>query len=317
MFGHQVINYFKGLQFQDKLYSNMTNKLVDGIRKAQHFHLGDRYKFTSSDFFDKFQDGKTELFLGQLGENIMLPYDCCWFDFIETYPKSHPLPEEEKATKRGMLVQNVSKMKNCFWVINAFYRKASNRWELSPLFYYITPGKLICNDNSFVNNIVYQTNVDFETAKKHARILGAITPMPTSYAAGELPHEFTKIMREDMPELTILNFVLLLLCCKNIIIKNNYPENKGFKSKTSKKKFKYKTLKVRLPSQRSSTNKKQKQFNIVPLHLCRGHFKTFTKRKPLFGKYVGRYFWQPQLRGNKDLGVIQKEYKIKPNNMSI
>lgn len=42
----------------------------------------------------------------------------------------------------------------------------------------------------------------------------------------------------------------------------------------------------------------------LPLHLCRGHFKTFTEAAPLFGKYTGVYWWDPCWRGNGTMGLV-------------
>lgn len=46
------------------------------------------------------------------------------------------------------------------------------------------------------------------------------------------------------------------------------------------------------------------------LHVCRGHFATYTDEKPLFGKHSGT-FWVPQhLRGNAAAGIVGKDYKM-------
>lgn len=47
------------------------------------------------------------------------------------------------------------------------------------------------------------------------------------------------------------------------------------------------------------------------LHICRGHFKTFTEDAPLFGKRTGTYWWQPQLRGKTEHGVVEKDYRLR------
>lgn len=47
------------------------------------------------------------------------------------------------------------------------------------------------------------------------------------------------------------------------------------------------------------------------MHLCRGHFSTYTEDKPLFGKYVGRYWIPSHVRGSAELGVIDKDYRVK------
>jgi hypothetical protein len=50
----------------------------------------------------------------------------------------------------------------------------------------------------------------------------------------------------------------------------------------------------------------------VALHLCRGHFKTYSAEKPLFGRVVGTYWWADHVRGPVDEGVVEKEYRIQP-----
>lgn len=46
------------------------------------------------------------------------------------------------------------------------------------------------------------------------------------------------------------------------------------------------------------------------LHICRGHFATYTDDKPLFGKVTGT-FWKPMhVRGSKERGEVKKDYVI-------
>jgi hypothetical protein len=46
------------------------------------------------------------------------------------------------------------------------------------------------------------------------------------------------------------------------------------------------------------------------LHVCRGHFKTYTADAPLFGHAVGTWWWGPQLRGAEQAGVSAKDYRV-------
>lgn len=50
----------------------------------------------------------------------------------------------------------------------------------------------------------------------------------------------------------------------------------------------------------------------LPLHVVRGHFKTFTAEAPLLGKYVGTYWWRPAVRGSSDAGRIETSYRVRP-----
>jgi hypothetical protein len=46
------------------------------------------------------------------------------------------------------------------------------------------------------------------------------------------------------------------------------------------------------------------------LHMVRGHFATYTREAPLFGKYTGT-FWKPwHLAGNPEAGVVESDYKL-------
>jgi hypothetical protein len=50
------------------------------------------------------------------------------------------------------------------------------------------------------------------------------------------------------------------------------------------------------------------------LHICRGHFKDY-RETGLFGKLHDIYWWEPQVRGSQENGVVLKDYKInKPIN---
>lgn len=46
------------------------------------------------------------------------------------------------------------------------------------------------------------------------------------------------------------------------------------------------------------------------LHICRGHFKTFTPEAPLFGKLTGTYWWADHVRGAAELGEVDKDYRL-------
>jgi hypothetical protein len=46
------------------------------------------------------------------------------------------------------------------------------------------------------------------------------------------------------------------------------------------------------------------------LHICRGHFATYTEEKPLFGRSTGT-FWKPaHVRGTEKAGVVVKDYAV-------
>jgi hypothetical protein len=111
----------------------------------------------------------------------------------------------------------------------------------------------------------------------------------------------------------LLEIFMMLLDTKNIHVLENHPPLKLNKKRIKKGKsplYKYHTLLVKVPGNYQKRKWGNKGNNLVGLHLCRGHFKTYTKENPLLGKHVGRYWWQPQARGNKKQGVIMKDYSV-------
>lgn len=46
------------------------------------------------------------------------------------------------------------------------------------------------------------------------------------------------------------------------------------------------------------------------LHICRGHFATYTEEKPLFGKRAGTFWIPDHVRGSKEAGEVQKDYTV-------
>jgi hypothetical protein len=50
---------------------------------------------------------------------------------------------------------------------------------------------------------------------------------------------------------------------------------------------------------------------VSALHICRGHFKTFTPDAPLFGRLVGSYWWADHLRGDERAGRREHRYRVR------
>ena len=46
------------------------------------------------------------------------------------------------------------------------------------------------------------------------------------------------------------------------------------------------------------------------MHICRGHYSTYTDAAPLFGKHVGRFWIPAHVRGNRGVGEVHKDYQF-------
>jgi hypothetical protein len=129
------------------------------------------------------------------------------------------------------------------------------------------------------------------------------------------PEDFVQGMSDNIfklvfPALLTLSF----LHCKNVSIHNITPPKK-LSRKHQKKRgrglVRYHILDIdpmRKLLERYRTGS-QLSFRKA-LHICRGHFKTFTSDAPLLGRHTGTYWWAPHVRGDKSTGVILKDYRV-------
>lgn len=119
------------------------------------------------------------------------------------------------------------------------------------------------------------------------------------------------VEEENYSEIVTALLFLDLLECKNIVTENILPPAKLNKKRQKKGKqplLSYKTLVIKPTGKQQKSIPKHLWENRV--HLCRGHFKTYTADAPLFGKYTGRYWWQPSVRGRNKKGVVVKDYHV-------
>jgi hypothetical protein len=317
MYAHQVIESLKTTKKTTKIFTdNNINNWIQSITDAQKFHMNtiiDIQSLLGSDLIFKGQNG-----------NVRLPYKKTWIDF---YMEPHT-PEKEAelirkgklsqegdslVKKRAILAEEVDEATISVKIFNAFeegyfYKKhfGKHYFEPSIFTYLIYIGGENTSDYGqkgfFVDN--KNGNIQPQLAIKEDAFEKILEK------EGELLSK--RILRQDSQDITQLNIFLILLSCKNIsTIDNNAPEKLNKKRKKSFKcpLFTYKTLVIK-PTGKSQRAEEVQGLWENRLHLCRGHFKTFTEEKPLFGRVTGRFWWQPSARGNKNKGIVMKDYKI-------
>jgi len=108
-------------------------------------------------------------------------------------------------------------------------------------------------------------------------------------------------------------FTLCFLHCKNVELKKIVPSEKQQQKRMKEGKHEFLTyhtlaiepMKKILKSEGNIHSEGIKK----ALHICRGHFKDFSKGSGLFGKYKGLYWWEQSLRGTQPR-IVLKDYKI-------
>lgn len=114
-------------------------------------------------------------------------------------------------------------------------------------------------------------------------------------------------------------FMLLcisLMNCRNVeLIQHEHPEKlQRARTRSGKLPFvEYKQIVINPinPTNRHIYDQRGPKTDIKQrLHICRGHFKDYTQGKGLFGRINGVFWWDSEVRGNRDIGKIDHTYKI-------
>lgn len=131
--------------------------------------------------------------------------------------------------------------------------------------------------------------------------------------------EHDKLVYNLAEELGMLKVMIDFLNCKNVYTETIVPDemlNRKREKKAKSPMVEYKVLKIAKGIPKVKYTSVEHQWNAVPRdiitaqHICRGHFKEYTPERPLLGKYSGRFWWGPQVRGSEKNGKIIKEYHL-------
>jgi len=300
MYAHQVIEDLISLKTNSAANPAVIDKVISKICNAKHFHFSTAEKVISVLNIEK---GYT-LFLDKQGEFITPPYSTCWFDF--------DVKTNQRMSKIGYIFYQVHPK----WIVSLYFERNNRvgKWVPFPYSFFIGLG---CTTNE----------CEFEEIKKitelrelKSRISGNLIASNhlRVYSKEVSDKETYAISKEGASMNGPLNFGLMLINCRNVETALNNPSknlNKKRQKSGRPELFQYHTLQLTLPGKRNEyyTETDLKELSKIEkrLHFCRGHFKSYTDENPLFGKYTGRFWWHPQIKGNKAKGFVLKDYSIK------
>ena len=156
---------------------------------------------------------------------------------------------------------------------------------------------------------------------------GAVACVPDGYYLFYTPgqyethaHPFGDLTQEDKSKVKAFGHEIIaivkqfteILSCKNIKIQKEIPNPVSGKKKKkihNRPLLTYHILQV-LEKTTTAANREKQNLWSNRVHLCRGHIKTYTAEKPLFGRYVGNVWCPPHARGNKKEGMVTKDYEV-------
>lgn len=111
-----------------------------------------------------------------------------------------------------------------------------------------------------------------------------------------------------------LYLAISFMHCKNVKLEEINPPDKLQKKHLKKHKqqlIRYHVVKIEQIKKTLRTEGMiENQGLKKALHICRGHFKDY-RQSGLFGKIPGIYWWDSHVRGEKESGIIVKDYELK------
>lgn len=124
----------------------------------------------------------------------------------------------------------------------------------------------------------------------------------------------TEVAKESATLAYPIMYATSLLHCKNIELRDKKYSRQVLRQAARKGQelIKYKELviepfKKQVRAETAGTNESEIH---RALHICRGHFATYSEERPLFGKHTGT-FWKPMhVRGSKEYGEVRKSYRV-------
>lgn len=114
-----------------------------------------------------------------------------------------------------------------------------------------------------------------------------------------------------------LNVALWAICfmhAKNAMIEEvAIPEklNRAALKKYEQPLMRYHMLKIK-PMTRAHKDDAGGTHASPSLHIRRGHWRTYTEDRPLFGKVAGTFWFDQAIVGNEKRGVVMKDYEVEP-----
>lgn len=146
---------------------------------------------------------------------------------------------------------------------------------------------------------------------------GSIVKWPTMFGGGQ---NVDANEREQIGSLvsSLLKPILFALCfvhCKNVTLQPNQPDRtiNNERRKAGLKPFvRYHMINIEPMKKVLKTEGNSEVDGLKrALHICRGHFSTYSEEKPLFGRIAGTFWIPSHVRGSIKEGVVVSDYNVK------
>lgn len=309
MYAHEVLKSFHVADWQKSFYSHIIDgysdlfkKTLQAVNDSVKFHMGRQSEVNHA--------AGGERSYADVFSQSHFPYDNCWFDYLSDVRVTSP------ATKRlGVQSPHVRSALLCsafddglYTVMHFTALDDPETWTMDPVMSFVASRPL--EKYECIRHLLPSgPNPDAYVSTWLMR--------PTKAGEGVMTDMADELIYNAGADISTLGKFLQLLNCKNSVFQDVHVKNKPLKGRHAQRepgsfKYDYKLLRLDLGEKHGGVRSLEALKNLWsnPLHSCRGHFKTYTPERRLFGKYIGTFWIPPHMRGNAEVGIVQKEYEV-------
>lgn len=305
-----------------------TEEIKEALRNAEVFRIDNVAEyFYKHNNFDKMKN--KEWNISKEFPNLAPPFDCFWMEFSFVNKWGYLFICNEVNNGKIKWIMKIS----CF---GNFKHKLTYYLELDEF------GQLVNDDgvcNVYIDKyqfgdydeLTHETKNKLARKRKEAYSLSKFKKLELLKRLDELEEkidnsykhlnesmaQYQKDALDNLPIIYPCLLAITFLHCKNVQVVPHKPdEEKHRRRNRHADNIKYKVLQIE-PMKRILREEGHSEETGLKksLHICRGHFKDFTQGKGLFGKFKGLYWWENQVRGRAENGIVLKSYAINTDSV--
>jgi hypothetical protein len=235
------------------------------------------------------------------------PYEKCWFEWTSNVRKRDDVPDDFSGELDERLLDI---MLNIEGDARAGVKLSSKRNDDKGWTLYFEFFMRMGNNTPLMFPIAYAVTLKpdgyFIETKKYIRDR---LPPPLNSLASQM-------VNDDVAQnaVNVVLYALGFINCKNIVtVERGVPPVGGKRTRNRKWVHRHYVLQIRPMKEITKIEHDGESLEReTSFHFCHGHFKTYTAEKPLFGKYVGDFWWDAHARGSIKKGIVTKDYNVNP-----
>ena len=309
MYAHEVFKSFHTADWQKSFYCQIIEGYTDLFRKTLQA-VNDSVKFHMGRQSEVNHAAGGEHTFADVFSQVHFPYSNCWFDYLSDERVDSPGSRRFgnlSGPVRSALLCTVFE-EGLYTVMHFTALSSPDTWTMDPVMSFV--GYRPLEQYESIRHML-------PTDPNHNAYVSTWIMKPTPSAEAVMTDMSDELIYNATADMGTLGKFLRLLNCKNSVFQNVQVKNKPLKDRHAKRepgsfKYDYKLLRLDLGKDHGGVKSLVEIKNLWsnPLHSCRGHFSTYTPERRLFGKHIGTFWIPPHMRGNRKVGVVEKEYEI-------